>query len=678
MMKRSVWIAVLFTFCSGQRLSAQTMVDWAVPALSTNKPQTEEEAKYGQEHGRKLPEPEILQPTLDASLQSYQPRHDKALAATFKAAASDVLPGLVKAWIAAFQHYYPDVKIEVSPPYAGSLGAKELVNGAIDMVFVSRELKPDDVTDFKAKFGYDPTSVPICGGSYRHFGFLDAVGFFVNKENPIERLGFDQLDGILSTTHHRGTSITKWGQLGLSGEWADKPVHIYGIKPWNGFEEFVRQRVLSMPNKRGEWREEISFDKVVFPVAGRVAQDRYGIGYSGIAYIDAGVKLIALREKADGPYYPPTYENVARAVYPLSRLVFLNLNKAPGKPLNPALEEFVRFIVSKEGQQIVLNQAIYLPLRERQAVTSRSLIGDQSSAQAGGVIRVLGNYHMGTLLNYWEEGFRKHHPEVRFEEKLLGTANAIAGLYLETADVALMGREIIPMESIAYRRVFRVDPLEIAVATASFNVPLETFAFAIFVNHDNPIDKLTMKQLQSIFGCNGARTWGELGLTGEWAARPIHLHGYETNSGLGYFFEQHALAGSHLWNCNLHEYANQYAPDGKLLANAGDLMVREVGQDPGAIAFCGFGHKTPQVKALALAASESGPFVELTKANVASRTYPLTRTVYFYVNSSAGTNVREFLRYILSPDGQREVERQDIYLPLTAAAARQQLQKLSN
>jgi len=357
------------------------MVEWAVPALPANKPQSDEAAKYGQEHGRRLPQPELLQPTLDASLPEFQPQHDRKLAGTFKAAASDVLPGLVELWISAFQHYYPNVKIDVPPPYAGSLGAKELVNGAIDMVFVSRELKPDDVIDFKAKFGHDPLSVPICGGSYRHFGFLDAVGFFVNKDNPIEKLGLDQLDGILSTTHHRGEPLLKWGQLGLAGEWADKPIHIYGIKPWNGFEEFVRQRVLSVSGeggqvKRGEWREDINFDKVVFPVAGHVAQDRYGIGYSGIAYIDAGVKMIALGATATGPTYPPTYENVARALYPLSRLVFLNLNKTPGKQLNPALDEFIRFVVSKEGQQIVLNQAIYLPLRAQQATMSRALLAN--------------------------------------------------------------------------------------------------------------------------------------------------------------------------------------------------------------------------------------------------------------------------------------------------------------
>jgi phosphate transport system substrate-binding protein len=376
-MKTILVLAVALVSLCQPSLFAQAMVDWTVPALPANKPQTDEAAKYGQEHGRQLPEPEILQPVLDVSLPAFQPRRDRALGGSFKAAASDVLPGLVKLWISGFQRYYPNVKIDVPPPYAGSLGAKELVNGAIDMVFVSRELKPDDLTGFKAKFGYDPLSVPICGGSYRHFGFLDALGFFVNRDNPIERLGFDQLDGILSTTHHRGSEpIVKWGQLGLSGEWADKPIHVYGIKPWNGFEEFVRQRVLSVPGKRGEWREDITFDKVVFPVAGRVAQDRYGIGYSGIAYVDAGVKIIALGTSQSGPFYPPTYENVARAVYPLSRLVFLNLNKAPGKPLNPALEELLRFIVSKEGQQIVLNQAIYLPLRAQQAAGSLALLGN--------------------------------------------------------------------------------------------------------------------------------------------------------------------------------------------------------------------------------------------------------------------------------------------------------------
>jgi phosphate transport system substrate-binding protein len=295
--------------------------------------------------------------------------------------------------------------------------------------------------------------------------------------------------------------------------------------------------------------------------------------------------------------------------------------------------------------------------------------------RVNGVIRTLGNYHMETLLRFWEEGFRRHHPDVRFEDKMLGTANAIAGLYLETADIALMGREIIPMESIAFRRVFRYNATEIAVATASFNVPLETFAFAIFVHKDNPVSRLTLAQVAGLFGCTGAEagcvahTWADVGLTGGWAKRPVHLYGYETNTGLGYFFEQRVLGGKHGWNCGLHEYANVNTPDGKVSANAGDLMMRDLAKDPNGIAFCGFGHKTGQVKALALATDDHGLYVPLTRANVANRTYPLTRTVYFYLNRTPGKAlapiIKEFLHYILSREGQEDVAEQDVYLPLT-------------
>jgi phosphate transport system substrate-binding protein len=353
----------------------QKMVEWVAPAAASNHPQTPQDEERGRTLGRAEPAPETLQPTLDPALPAYQPRKNIAISGSFKGACSDVLPRLVKLWIDGYRKYYPNVNIDVAPPYAGSLGAKELVKGNLDFVFVSRELKPDDITDFKEKFGHDPLSVPICGGSYRHFGFLDAIAFFVNKDNPVEKISFDQLDAILSTTHHRGGApITTWGQLGLSGEWTDKPIHIYGIKPWNGFEEFVRQRVLSTNGRRGEWRDDINFDKVVFPVAGRVEADRYGIGYSGVAYIDGAVKALPLGLHKDGPFYAPSYENVARASYPLSRVLYFNVDKTPGKQLNPAVEEFLRFVLSREGQQIVLREALYLPLRASQVESSRALL----------------------------------------------------------------------------------------------------------------------------------------------------------------------------------------------------------------------------------------------------------------------------------------------------------------
>jgi phosphate transport system substrate-binding protein len=359
-----------------QTSEARPMVDWVIPALAPNKPQTPEQAEEGRKFGRKLPPPEVLQPTLDPALPAYRPRKEK-LSGTFRGGSSDVMTVLVQKWFEKFRTYHQKVHLVIAPPYAGSLGAVELVKEKLDFVFVSRELRPDDIRDFRAKFGYAPLSVPVSGGSYRHFGALDAMGFFVHKDNPLEQLSFDQIDAMYSSTRHRGGKpIAKWGDLGLSGEWADKPIKLYGIKPWNGFEEFVRQRILSKGDKRGEWRDDIAFEKVVFPMAKHVAEDRYGIGYSGIAYLDRGVRVLPLVAAAGDAPQAPTYENVALATYPLSRITFFNVNKAPGKPLPPALDELLRFVLSREGQQVVLDHATYLPLRGHQTQSSRALLDD--------------------------------------------------------------------------------------------------------------------------------------------------------------------------------------------------------------------------------------------------------------------------------------------------------------
>ncbi len=336
---------------------------------------THAQTELWRQQGRDLPAPEAQQPTLDPALPAYKPRRDIELSGRFKGASSDVLTALTKQWIAAFQNYYPKVTLDLPPPYAGSLGALELIKGDLQFVMVSRELKPTDTAGFVEKFGYPPFSAPISGGTFRHFGFLDAMAFIVHPDNPLQQLTFDQIDAIYSTTHHRGsTAITTWGQLGLAGEWADKPIHVWGVKPWNGFEEFIRQRALSVGAKRGEWRQDINFTETVFPLSPAVAADPYALAYSGLAYIGDDVKLLDLVPPTGGPTVAPSYDEVSSARYPLSRLVFFNTNKRPGQPLEPVLEEFLKFILSREGQQIILDQAVFIPLRAQQAAASRQLL----------------------------------------------------------------------------------------------------------------------------------------------------------------------------------------------------------------------------------------------------------------------------------------------------------------
>ncbi|MFE6153741.1 PstS family phosphate ABC transporter substrate-binding protein [Streptomyces sp. NPDC057889] len=370
------------TSVAGSDNSAEHLTGWAIAPQKPVTPQTDQQDEYNQAHGRPLPTPELLQPTLDASLANYRAKPKNSLHGDYQCGASDVLADLSKKWIKEFEEHYPKVHIAVNPPYAGSLGALELIKGNLDCVFVSRELKPTDIQGFHDAFGYDPLSIPISGGSYRHYGFLDSIGFIVNKDNPIDKLSFAQLDAALSTTRNRGGAAAKtWGDLGATGEWADKPIHIVGIQPWNGFEEFVRQRVLNSDGKRGEWRPGVAsgstaadpnvhWEKTVFNIAKDVKEDPYAIGYTGMAYIDQPVKVLSLSRDANGPAYAPTYENVASAAYPLSRLTYLNVNKRPGKQLDPVIEELTRFILSKQGQQTVGRQQAFLPLRSEQATTS--------------------------------------------------------------------------------------------------------------------------------------------------------------------------------------------------------------------------------------------------------------------------------------------------------------------
>ncbi|MDE2263330.1 MAG: substrate-binding domain-containing protein [Gammaproteobacteria bacterium] len=364
----------LAPFAAMAQSSPPATIEWQLPAEQTHPPQSKAQDEAGMEHGRAVPAPEFLQPALDPGLAAFHRRYGRDFGGTLRLMCSDVLPGLVRSWMASFAKVYPRVHFTFGPPFEGSDAAKALLAGKVDIAFVSRELKPTDVSSFHAKYGYDPTSVPVSGGSWRQFGFLDAVVIVVNKSNPLSQLTFEQLDAAFSSSHLRGEpAAVTWGQLGARGAWADAPVHVYALKPWGGYEEFVRQRVLDAGGKRGHWRADLHFDRLVFPIAGRVAADPDGIGITGLAFLDAPVKVLAVGEGAD--VVSPTYTNVALAKYPLSRLVYGNVNRPPGKPLPPAAQEFLRFILSREGQRAVRRQAIFLPLRELQVGAADRIAG---------------------------------------------------------------------------------------------------------------------------------------------------------------------------------------------------------------------------------------------------------------------------------------------------------------
>lgn len=347
-------------------------IQWQLPLAPVHAVQTHAQDLAGMRAGRPLPNREVLQPALDPGLLAFTPRYTRTLSGTLRLMCSDTLPALVRAWIGSFEHFYPHVRVVFGPPFEGSDGARALIQGHLDVAFVSRELKPSDVSSFKSKYGYRPTSVPVSGGSWRHFGFLDAVAVIVNPRNPVKRLTLKQLDAVFSRSHLRGDhAVATWGALGAHGAWASRPIHVYGIQPWNGFEEFVRERVLDAAGHRGHWRAGMRFSRTVFPLAQRVAADPDGIGYTGLAFLDAGVKVLALGHGARA--LSPTYTNVALARYPLSRLIYANVNLRPGGQLSPVVQEFLRLILSRQGQRDVRREGVFLPLRAEQVRTAARL-----------------------------------------------------------------------------------------------------------------------------------------------------------------------------------------------------------------------------------------------------------------------------------------------------------------
>jgi phosphate transport system substrate-binding protein len=295
---------------------------------------------------------------VDPAIPSYKPV--KGLAGTLKGVESNTVTVEEAKWIEGFTKVYPNVKISVDIGGSGQ-GGPRLTSGMADFAFIAREMMGREETPFVDKFGYKPLAVSVSGGSYNVKAFTDCVVFIVNKDNPLNEITYPQLDAIYSATHNRGIreAITTWGQLGLTGEWADKPIHGWGVEIPNGYDGFVNMHVLAT----GQWREGIQSQKTVIPLSDKVAADKYSISYTGLAWdTNPDTKVLKLIVHPGEPAIAATFENVAAQKYPLSRTIYMFANQAPGKPLNPVLREFIRYALSREGQQVLVDQQIFTPL----------------------------------------------------------------------------------------------------------------------------------------------------------------------------------------------------------------------------------------------------------------------------------------------------------------------------
>jgi phosphate transport system substrate-binding protein len=296
------------------------------------------------------------QSAVDSNLKAYS--RVSGVAGNLSSIGSDTLNNLMTLWAETFQRFYPNVNIQIQG--AGTSTAPPAVTeGTANFGPMSRAMRDGEIQAFEQRHGYAPTLVPVA---------IDVLAVYVNRDNPIEGLSIPQVDAIFSATRRCGGSadITRWGQVGLAGAWANRDITLYSRNAVSGTYGYFRQHALC----DGDFKNSINEQPGSASVVQGVSESLNGIGYSGIGYRTSGVRVVPLAKEVGGRFVEATPETAADGSYPLARFLYLAINKHPNRELAPLDREFLKMVLSKEGQEVVLRDG-FIPLPA--AVAEREL-----------------------------------------------------------------------------------------------------------------------------------------------------------------------------------------------------------------------------------------------------------------------------------------------------------------
>jgi len=284
--------------------------------------------------------------SVDAELGEYAAT--SGVSGNLSSVGSDTLANLMTLWAEEYKRFYPNVNIQIQA--AGSSTAPPaLTEGTSNIGPMSRKMKDKELAEFEKKFGYKPTPIPVA---------IDALAVYVHKDNPIKGMSIEQVDAVFSSTRTCGGSadITTWGDLGLEGDWSKRDIQIYGRNSVSGTYGYFKKKALC----KGDYKSNVNEQPGSASVVQSVSSSLNGIGYSGIGYKTSGVKAVAL-SKGDSGFVDANPDNAITGDYPLARFLFVYVNKAPGKPLSPLESEFIKMVLSTQGQKVVVKDG-YIPL----------------------------------------------------------------------------------------------------------------------------------------------------------------------------------------------------------------------------------------------------------------------------------------------------------------------------
>jgi phosphate transport system substrate-binding protein len=260
---------------------------------------------------------------------------------------SDTLNNLMTLWAEGFRKQYPGVKIQIEGK-GSSTAPPALIEGTAQVGPMSRPMKSTEIDSFERKYRYKPIAFPVA---------IDALAVYVHKDNPIPGMTMAQVDAVFSKSRRWGAreDVERWGQLGVSDDLGSSPISLYGRNSASGTYGFFKEHAL----KNGDYKDQVKEQPGSASVVQGVTEDPAGIGYSGIGYLTSGIRALPLAEKEGGAFALPTQENAMNGSYPLWRHLLVYVNRAPNKPLDPLVKEFIKFIYSKEGQAIVIKDGFF-------------------------------------------------------------------------------------------------------------------------------------------------------------------------------------------------------------------------------------------------------------------------------------------------------------------------------
>jgi len=284
---------------------------------------------------------------VDPALPAYKPV--SGVSGNLSSVGSDTLNNVMTLWAETFNKFYPSTRVQIEGK-GSSTAPPALIAGTAQVGPMSREMKASEVDQFEKKYGYKPTAIRTS---------VDALAVFVNKDNPIKCLTLSQVDAIFSKSRRQGyrEDVTTWGQLGQTGEWASRPLSLYGRNSASGTYGFFKEHTL----KNGDYKDSVKEQPGSAAVVQGVTVDRYAIGYSGIGYATAGVRAVPLAEKEGGKCVEAVADNAYAGTYPLARFLYVYVNKKPNEPLDPLTREFLRLVLAREGQEVVVKDG-YFPI----------------------------------------------------------------------------------------------------------------------------------------------------------------------------------------------------------------------------------------------------------------------------------------------------------------------------